>query len=224
VSEAFDSMRTIAEILTEHGPLHEDDVARLLRETGVASPDTVIELLDEISCPARQLVDDRWGWLPTLLAGRVFTHRLGADDAAHDMLTVTPDLDPITALCEHDEYRRFADGSTAQLVLPGFDDGLLEERGTPPEVVDPLGALLLAPGTLGKLGLAEGDMIGVRITQRGLVVDGVTAVGQGTAGARLAATLDADEPTYFDAAVWTACTEDPQLFTEPLLPLCEIAD
>ena len=43
-------------------------------------------------------------------------------------------------------------------------------------------------------------------------------------GARLAATLDADEPVYFDAAVWTACVEDPAVFTEPLPPLCEIVD
>ena len=43
-------------------------------------------------------------------------------------------------------------------------------------------------------------------------------------GARLAATLDADEPVYFDAAVWTACVEDPAVFTEPLPPVCEIVD
>ena len=43
-------------------------------------------------------------------------------------------------------------------------------------------------------------------------------------GRPLAATLDADEPVYFDAAVWTACVEDPAVFTEPLPPLCEIAD
>ena len=36
--------------------------------------------------------------------------------------------------------------------------------------------------------------------------------------------LDADEPVYFDAAVWTACVEDPAVFTEPLPPLCEIVD
>ncbi|MXI80317.1 hypothetical protein GR254_08700, partial [Mycobacterium tuberculosis] len=52
---------------------------------------------------------DRSVWLPTLLAGRVFTHRLGADEAVHDMLGVTPDLDPITTLCEHEEYGRLAD-------------------------------------------------------------------------------------------------------------------
>ena len=176
MAEAFDPMRTLARILAEHGPLHEDDIARRLRDSGVADPDTLLdEVLDETECPARQLVDDRWVWLPTVLAGRVFTHRLGADEAAHDILTVTPNLDPITALCEHEQYRRLADGSAARVVLAGFDDELLEQRGIPPEVVDPLGALLLVPGTLGALGVAEGDLVGVRLTARGLVVERVSS-------------------------------------------------
>ena len=179
MAEAFDPMRTLARILAEHGPLHEDDIARRLRDSGVADPDTVLdEVLDETECPARQLVDDRWVWLPTVLAGRVFTHRLGADEVAHDMLTVTPNLDPITALCEHEQYGRLADGSAARVVLAGFDEELLEQRGIPPEVVDPLGALLLAPGTLGALGVAEGDLVGVRLTAQGLVVERVTALAR----------------------------------------------
>ncbi len=62
------------------------------------------------------------GVAATLLAGRVFTHRLGADEAVHDMLGVTPDLDPITTLCEHEEYGRLADGSAARIVLAGYDE------------------------------------------------------------------------------------------------------
>jgi hypothetical protein len=225
VAEAFDPMRTLARILTEHGPLHEDGIAQRLRDSGVADPDAVLdEVLDETECPARQLVDDRWAWLPTVLAGRVFTHRLGADEVAHDMLTVTPDLDPITALCEHEQYRRLADGSAARVVLAGFDDELLEQRGIPAEVVDPLGVLVLVPGTLGALGVAEGNLVGVRLTARGLVVERVTALAHSAVGARLAAMLDADEPVYCDAAVWTACVADPAVFTEPLPPLCEIVD
>jgi hypothetical protein len=138
---------------------------------------------------------------------------------------VTPDLDPITALCDHEQYRRLADGSAAGVVMAGFDEELLEERGIPPGVVDPLGALLLAPGTLEALGVAKGDVVSVRLTEQGLMVERIPAVRQGPAVAeRLAATLDADEPVYFDAAVWTACAEDPAVFTEPLPPLCEIVD
>ena len=114
MAEAVDAIETLARILAEHGPLHEDEIARRLRDSGVADPNTLLEeVLDETDCPVRQLVDDRWVWLPTVLAGRVFTHRVGADEAAHDMLTVTSDLDPVTALCEHEQYRRLADGSAA---------------------------------------------------------------------------------------------------------------
>jgi hypothetical protein len=111
------------------------------------------------------------------------------------MLTVTPDLGPITALCDHEQYRRLADRSAAGVVMAGFDEELLEERGIPPEAVDPLGALLLEPGTLEALGVAEADLVSVRLTEQGLMVERVTAVPQGPAVAeRLAATLDADEP------------------------------
>lgn len=221
VAEAFGAIETLARILAEHGPLHEDDIAARLRDGGVADPDQV---LDETECPARQLVDDRWVWLPTVLAGRVFSHRLGADELAHDILTATPDLDPVTALCEHEQYQQLADGSPAEVVLAGFDDELLAQRGVPPEAVDPRGALLLAPGTFAALGAAEGDLVGVRLTDRGLAVERVTEVAPADdAGARLAAALD-DEPLYIGAAVWTVCAGDPQLFTEPLPPLSEIVD
>jgi hypothetical protein len=217
---------TLADILTEHGPLHQDDIARRLRERGVADPDAVLrELRLEIVYPARQLVDERWVWLPTVLPGRVLTHRVNADELAHDILTVNPDLDPITTLCDHEQYQRFADGSTAQVVLPDYDDELLEERGIPDEAIAEVGALLLAPGALAALGVAEGDLIGVRLTEQGLALERPTELGAHTAvGARLAATLDPDKPIYFSAAMWTVCVEDPTAFTEPLAPLCEIAD
>jgi hypothetical protein len=231
----FGSARTPAEILAEHGPLHEDEIAQRLRDGGVADADAVLdELLDEMDYPARQLVDDRWVWLPTLLAGRVFTHRVGAAELAHDLLTVTPDLDPITALCDHEQYQQLVDGSPAQVVLVEFDHELLEPRGIPAEVVDPSGALLLAPGTLGALGVTEGDLVGVRLTEQGLVVERVEPAADSALAAlaalaarlaaRLAATLDDDEPVFFDAAVWTACAEDADVFTTPLPPLSEIVD
>ena len=225
MADTLDWIPTLEQILAEHGPLHEDDIAQRLSDTGVADPDALLdELLDGFACPARQLVDQRWVWLPAILAGRVFTHRLTADELAHDILSLTPDLDPITALCGHEPYRQLADGSTAQVVVAGFDDDLLEQRGIPAEVVDPLGALLLAPGTLDALGVAEGHLIGVRLTEQGLVVERVTAPAQTAVGERLAAVLDAEEPEYFDVAVWTACVENPALFTQPLPPLREIAD
>lgn len=228
VAEALDAVEFLATMLTEHGPLEEDDIAQRFQDSGVADPDDVLDvLLDETSSQARQLLDDRWVWLPTVLQGRVFTHRLGADELTHDLLTVTPDLDPITALCEHDQYQQLADGSPARVVLAGLDGELLESRSVPPHVVDPLGALVLPPGTFGALGAAEGDVVGVRLSPQGLTVERVDAstLGGGDAvGARLAATIESDEPVYFDAAVWSACVEDPALFSTPLPPLSEIAE
>lgn len=225
VADALDSMQTLANVLAEHGPLDDDEIVLHLRERGVADPIGLLEqVLYETDCPASQLVDDRWVWLPSLLAGRVFTHRVGADELTHDLLTVTPDLDPITTLCEYEQYRRLADGTAVREVLAGFDDELLEQRGVPDGVVDPLGALLLEPGTLRALGVTEGDLVGVRLTTQGLVVERVIATAPSAVGARLAAIVDAEEPEYFDAAVWTACAQDPALFAKPLAPLSEIAD
>ena len=225
VAATLEAIATLAEILTHHGPLHKDEIAQHLRDRGMDDPESALQWnVLEMHCPARQLVDDRWVWLPTVLAGRVFTHRVSADESAHDVLTVTPDLDPITTLCEHEQYQRFADGSTARVVLAGYDDELLEERGIAAEAIDPAGALLLKPGMLAKLGVAEGDTVGLRLTAEGLALDRVDVLTQHTAGERLAAALVEDEPTYVDAAVWTACVAEPALFTDPLPPLSEIVE
>lgn len=228
VAEPIAPMQTLARILAEHGPIHEDDLARRLQDAGVADSDVALAALRlGIDCRAAQLDDNLCVWLPALLAGRVFTHRLGAHEAVHDLLTVTPDLDPLTTLCQHEQYGRLADGSEVQIVLAGFDDELLEERDIPEGAVNPGGALLLEPGTLAELGAAAGDLVGVRLTADGLALEliGTPAPGaDATVGARLAELLDADEPTFFADAVWAACVEDPAAFTAPLAPLREIAD
>ncbi len=225
VAATLDAIAILEEILTQHGPLHKDESRNTLRDRGMDDLDSALQWnLLEMDCPARQLVDDRWVWLPAVLAGRVFTHRLNADESTHDVLTVTPDLSSITTLCEHEQYQRLADGSTARVVLAGYDDELLDERNIPDQAIDPAGTLLLEPGTLATLGVADGDTVGVRLTTDGLVLERVDVIAQHTAAERLAATLDADEPTYVDAAVWSACVADPALFTDPLPPLSEIVE
>jgi hypothetical protein len=224
VAATLDAIATLAEILTQHGPLAKDEITQHLRDRGIADPESAWQWsMLEMDCPARQLADDRWVWLPAVLAGRVFTHRLSADETTHDVLTVSPDLQPITTLCEHEQYQRLADGSTARIVVAGYDDDLLDERDIPVEAIDPV-ALLLEPGTLAVLGVGDGDTLGVRLTTDGLALERVDVVTQHAAGERLAATLDADEPTYVDAAVWTACVTDAALFTDPLPPLSQIVE
>ena len=91
----LEEVATLAELLTQRGPLPKDEIAQHLRDRGMDDPDSTIQWnLLEMDCPARQLVNDRWVWLPAVLAGRVFTHRVGADESTHDVLSVTPDLSP----------------------------------------------------------------------------------------------------------------------------------
>ncbi|OBK14524.1 zinc-binding protein [Mycobacterium asiaticum] len=228
VLQSLSPVETIAAMLAEHGPLPEHDVARRLRDAGVSDVEPVLTALRiEIHCPARQLVDDRWIWLPTLLAGRVFTHRVSADEVARDMLTVSPDLDPITALCEFEQYAQLCDGSPVRLAVVGYDDELIEQRGIPEELLLSGSALLLAPGTMQRVGAAEGNLIGLRLSSQGLDVELIgtpTRAAEAALGSRLAQLLEADEPTFLPAAVWTACVEDRAVFTEPMSPLQEMLD
>ena len=58
--------------------------------------------------------------------------------------------------------------------------------------------------------MGDGDTVGVRLSTDGLVLERVDVTTQHTAGERLAATLDADEPTYVDAAVWSRVRHGPR--------------
>ncbi|KKC01173.1 tetratricopeptide repeat family protein [Mycolicibacter arupensis] len=225
VTDTSDALPTLAAILTEHGPLSDEDIVERLSEAGITDPDAVAdELLDEYSCPAAELPDGRWVWLPSLLAGRVFTHRLTTAEITHDLLNVTPDLDPITELCNYDGLRNFADGAPATIVLPDYDEALLAQRGIAGESVDASGALLLEPGTLAGLGVAAGDLVGLRLTDDGIALEPVTATADPTLGAQLAALLDADAPAYFAAVVWALCADHPSAFITAPAPLSEIVD
>ena len=221
MSDANEPLAAVPRLLAEHGPLHADEITQRLRDMGEPVPERVV---DEISYPVGQLTEDRWVWLPAVLSGRVFTHRLSEDELTHDVLLVTPDLDPVTELCHHEQYQRFADGSQALLAIEAYDDELLEERDIPPELVGEGGGLLLTPGTLAGLDVAEGDLVGIRLTPDGLALERVDAAGSSDVGERLAALLDADQPEFIDVATWTLCGNDPALFTEPLAPLSEIVD
>jgi tetratricopeptide (TPR) repeat protein len=219
----------VRRLLTEHGALTEDQLLTALRAAGVdlgtdpaATLDTTLE--DEGLNPAVPLLGGRWAWLPSLLAGRVFTHRLTDRELAHDLLDVTPDLAPVTTLLDSESFERLADGAPVAEVFAEFDADLLAERNIPADAVDVDGALLLPPGYLARLGVAAGELVGVRVTPTGLAVEPVdeAAIMSVTLlGERLRAVLDTaeDEPAELSLAVWTVCGEDPALLTQPLLPL-----
>lgn len=209
----------VARILAEQGPLHTDEIERLLQASGEPVPEPVV---DELSMPVGMLVDDRWVWLPTVLDGRVFTHRLSAHEVAHDMLDAAVDLDPVSDLFHLDEYLRLADGSPVSFAVADYDDELLEDRGIPLELAGESGLVLLAPGTLAALKAVEGDLVGLRLTDQGLALETIETVVDANIGNRLAEVLPGDEPTFVDAAALTLCAEDSTVFVEATAPLSEV--
>ncbi|MEV7039237.1 SEC-C domain-containing protein [Amycolatopsis sp. NPDC051061] len=174
------------------------------------------------------LADGRWASVPALLAGRVFTHRLTAPEVEHDFLESEPDLTLADTLVQRAEYQRLVDGSPVVPVYPEFDVETLAGRGVPPDVIGVSGALLLPPGHLRGRGLSEGDVVALRITEDGLLLE--AGAGEAMPEGRLAALgrelQDAlaespDGPVELHEALLVACACDPVLFTEPLPPLRE---
>ncbi|MCV7386326.1 SEC-C domain-containing protein [Mycolicibacter longobardus] len=221
MTEPLDPIGPLSKILTERGPLVEDDIAEYLREAGVADPARILRRLRlEIDLPAGQLIDGRWAWLPAVLAGRVFTRRVTEPEVSFDLLNITPDLAPIAALCDSAPYQRLADGSAVHYVMRG-DDRLLCQLDIPADVVDAGGVLALAAGTFEALGVDDGDLIGLRLGDVGLVVERVSSATETTAGAQLTALLGT-QPERVDALVWAVCLANPTLFTKPTAPLSEL--
>ena len=154
----------VAAVLTDNGPLSEDELVAAVAARGVvlgADPgEELDEALDRGDGLAVLLADGRWAWLPALLAGRVFTHRLSADEVDHDVLIMCPDLEPLSVLVERADYQRLADGGLVRVVLEALDCEVLAERGIPAGVFDG-GGLLLPAGYLSAKGVTAGEVIGI---------------------------------------------------------------
>lgn len=222
MTEPLDPVGLLSSILIEHGPLHEDDIAEQVRVSGAADPARVLQRLRlGIDIPVGQLVDGRWAWLPSVLGGRVFTRRLSEPEVSSDVLIVGPDLAPIAVLCDCVRYQRLADGSAVRLMGPSHQ--LLHELDIPEWSLNNGSVLALAVGTWEALEVNDGDLVGLRLSEAGLMVERVTAAAPTTAGVRLARLLDT-QPEPVDALVWTACVAEPTLFSEPAAPLSELAE
>ncbi|MGB6162925.1 MAG: SEC-C metal-binding domain-containing protein [Pseudonocardiaceae bacterium] len=225
----------IAEVLAENGPMTEDQLAAALAGRGVDLGDDPDEALDEVLDDGDGLVtvlaDERWASLPTLLAGRMFTHQVSGLELEYDILVMNSDLKPVDMLTECEEYQRLADGSPVVGMLMPFAADTLAARGVPLDAVGDQGILLLPPGYLRGKGLGEGDVIALGLAEDGLLLEPVpapvvTAETVAELGRRLSVVLEAEseEPMPLDVAVWTACADDPTLFTEPLPPLGTVLD
>jgi hypothetical protein len=77
------------------------------------------------------------------------------------------DLAPVSILTESPTFQRLTDGSPIADVSPLLDGDVLTERGVPASAIDGDGALLFEPGRLAGLGVAAGDVVGLRVTSGG---------------------------------------------------------
>jgi hypothetical protein len=207
---AFD---TLVEALTERG----FDLGREPEEFLV---DEVLEAYDETFMP---LSDDRWCYLPALLNGRVFTHRVSSVELEHDLLAVAPDLEPVLMLSDDPAWARLTDGSALRVVFPDKAEPLI-----PVEVIDESGSLALPSGTLSRLSLTEGDLVGLRPTAGGVELVRAEAFVRpedtSYARDRAVALLETqpDRPQVIETLVHTLLADDQSAFVEPWAPLREL--
>ncbi|MEY8016708.1 SEC-C metal-binding domain-containing protein [Mycobacterium servetii] len=227
----FDAIdAAVRQVLSARGPMTEDDLHDALVADGVDlgrdAEATLAEALDGNADLVMPLADGRWALIPAVLDGRVFTHRLGEAEVAHDLLEWGPDLAPVSMLTELDAYRRLADGAPVgdAFALLDEDADAFAARGVPAAAIGGEGALLLPPGCLAGLGVRAGDLVGLRVTADGFDLTVVVGPAPSAGGAALAALLEEhpDRPEMLDNAVWTVCADDEGLFREPTTPLSEL--
>ena len=206
----------------------EDELLDVLEAHGIDlghNPDaTLADVLDEDAELAMPLIDGRWAWLPALLDGRTFTHRLNELEVEHGIISWDLDLAPISMLTESETYQRLVDGSPITDVSPFLDGDVLAARGVPATAVDAEGVLLLPPGYFAARGVVAGDLVGLRVTRKGFEFATVAEPSPCNIGTALTALLDdrRDSPETLDAAVWTVCADDDRMFCEPTEPLGDL--
>ncbi len=225
----------IHRVLTARGPLTEDDLLAALEgqaldlnlDLGDDPLDTVVEVLESSEVGlVMPLGDGRHAWLPALLEGRTFTHRVSRAEIELGFLAVSPDLEPLSLLTDDETYLRLIGGTGLVEVLAGFDDDVLAERGIPADSFEE-SAWLLDPTTLRELELDEGDLAGVTVRPEGFEVTKVTSPTRGTDPQPIVDALTQlgdGSPEQISDVVWLACAHDPVLFGSPTEPLAEILD
>lgn len=211
----FDAAGKAIALLRRRGPLSVDDWAAALVELGHGTAAAMTELVRGLDGPGLgALADGRLAALDTLLEGRVFTHRLSAEEIASGVVDIDPDLSALAALVVS------ADGECeVDVVLPTADAAVLAARGRTDVAAPEVERLLLDPDALAEQ--AAGDLIGLGLAGgvlRLVRVDATAAAPD--LAASLRAILIAAEHT--DPVVWQLVADDPELFTAPTPPLTDL--
>ncbi len=215
--------------LTERSVASIADLQQVVRETGADLVERQLDgaeqfdlFLDGLGDFFTPLSDGRWTYLPALLDGRIWTHRLTPAEAADDLVELTPDLEPLD---EASDPPRLSDGSPLEI---GFDHpstvGLSREVSA--EVLSPGGTLILPVGALAGVGGAAGELVGFRTSTVGAEL--VAVEGPVAEGADLVAGLQrlvAEEaPFYLTTVLYTLIADLDTAFRRPTRPIAELIE
>jgi tetratricopeptide (TPR) repeat protein len=209
-------------LLSQERSLDWDELLDGLERSRLDLGDEPEELLDDVlgseHLPLVMPVGvDRWAHLPTLLADHVATHRVTAAEVEADLLVSVPDLEHISVLMSDERYRCLADGTPAKADIRVIDD---EEAW----------GIALEPGTLTRLGIGAGDLVAVRATESGLVLDRIEAADLAdppeALGSLIEETLEdrGGEPYLVELLWWQLIAELPSRLADPIPPISEVLD
>ena len=232
--DQLDALGALVRARLVDGPVLVDDVLAVGADAGIVDPallelgpddldEVVGELLDDILLLEPELwAAGRWvDRVERVLAGRVFTHRLTADEVARGWIDPWPDLRMLHV--DHDDPDPLAPASA-----PGDTAG--EGAGPDGPAFDQRdGDRLLLPADRWS-GLAAGDLIAVRRRGGAVEVEPVAEASLEPGQAEQDVLVDAVADTFGPDwgvpvvfAVMDALMEHPALFTEPVPPIRELA-
>jgi tetratricopeptide (TPR) repeat protein len=219
----------IREILTERGPLSEEDLVEALISADAPMGDDPEAFFDRIILwddlgPVAILTDGRYCWLPAVLRGRIFTHRIDEHEVERDLLTITPDLEHLTLLTDGPDAFGL-DGTPLPIIFRELDE-LPEGREIPLEAIAEQGSFLLPGGTLAQLGAQPGDLIALGVADDHLTIERATDVGgpPETLASSLLSLLDEEDFETIDLVIPSLCADNDELFRSPLEPIGDLLD
>jgi tetratricopeptide (TPR) repeat protein len=219
-----DAYVALVQALEDHGPLSEDELVRALEAAGL-DDDEIDAVLYDPPDVVQCLREHRWVSLPSLMARRVLTHRVTAEEAALDVLRLGADLVAVAPLL--DVSVGFADGTDAWISDADDDADLLGRRDRAAMRAMGDDELLVMPeGYLASLGLAPSGLVAVAFSREGPVLRAVAPAALASVDGLVAriAPLLSDDPCDVDELVWTLCADDESVLTEALPPLTEVLD
>lgn len=184
--------------------------------------DAVMCVMEDDMLPALLVHDDRCIYLPSLVAGRLFTHRVTDLEIEHDLLATDPDLVPIRLLADYPGYGTTVAGDRVQVFYAG--DQIDAAMRPIPEAAAELSWLVLPVGTISGLGVRTGDLVAVSYSTAGLEIIPIEGIAEPNEAARDYARsyVSGGVPAETDYFLAELLADVPNALAEPGPPISEL--